>query len=64
MLTGTGSFYEKYLNQEFAEKQSTDRLEKFINEKNEIIDIKYLYISIRVISNIETLEHYGFDNSK
>ncbi|WP_440651115.1 sulfatase-like hydrolase/transferase [Candidatus Pelagibacter sp. HIMB1495] len=67
MLTGTaGSFYEKYLNQEFAEKQSTDRLEKFINEKkNEIIDIRNIYILVyESYPNIETLEHYGFDNSK
>ena len=67
MLTGaSGNFYEKYSNQEFVEKKSTDRVELFINKKkNEIIDNRNIYIlAYESYPNIETLEHYGFDNSK
>ena len=67
MLTGAaGSFFEKFSNQEFAEKKTTDRLEAFTNkENNKIIDNRNIYIlAYESYPNFETLEHYGFDNSK
>lgn len=46
-------------------KEDSDRLEKFLdNKNNEIIKKKNIYLMVyESYANLETLNHYGFDNS-
>ena len=66
MLTGvTGNLFDKFYEKGLAGIEKADRLKIFIeNDKNKIIDKKNIYImTYESYPNLETLEHYGFDNN-
>ena len=67
MLTGAGgNLFNKFTKKGSADAPTVDRLKKFIeNDKNKIIDKRNIYIlSYESYPNLETLKHYGYDNSK
>lgn len=67
MLAGAGgNLFNKLSKKVDVEAPTVDRLKKFIeNDKNKIIDIRNIYImSYESYPNMETLEHYGYDNTE
>lgn len=67
MLTGTLEiFFNFFLNKEISTVEKSDRLKLFIeNKKNKISDKKNIYIlTYESYANSETLDFYGYDNSK
>jgi len=67
MITGVFISYFNYSfeNSIQTKEQNSNKLEKFLNnENNKIVKKKNIYLLVyESYANIETLNHYGFDNS-
>ena len=67
MLAGVGgNLFNKLSKKDSVKKHTVDRLKIFINnDENKIIDSRNIYImSYESYPNLETLKHYGYDNTK
>tara|TARA_B100000989_G_scaffold299063_1_gene292776 strand:- start:21832 stop:23490 length:1659 start_codon:yes stop_codon:yes gene_type:complete len=66
MLSGVVvNFYSHYLENTQIKEKKSDRLVEFLkNKNNEITKKKNIYILVyESYANLETLQHYGFDNT-
>lgn len=67
MLAGmTSKLSYKYINKDIIKSASEENLKMFLkNDENKIIDKKNVYIIVyESYPNFETINHYGYDNSK